>query len=149
VTFRRQMRLPLDDCLYALHSALPHLTRSALHRCLKRHGIRRLPALKGDQPQQKQFKLSPIGYCHIDRAEVHTEEGQLYAFVAINHPLRFASAERHMEAIKTVAAQCLRNLIAVVPDTLYPVLTDNGNQFPNQKQERYAFKHIHIVGLNT
>jgi hypothetical protein len=80
---------------------------------------------------------------------VHTEESQLYAFVAINHPLRFAYAERHMEAIKTVAAQCLRNLIATVPDTLYPVLTDNGNQFPNQKQERYAFKHIHIVGLNT
>ncbi|TCW29111.1 hypothetical protein EDC20_1011, partial [Gluconobacter oxydans] len=28
--------LPLDDCLYALQASIPHLTRSALHRCLQR-----------------------------------------------------------------------------------------------------------------
>ena len=36
VAFRRQTLLPLDDCLYALQASIPHLTRSALHRCLKR-----------------------------------------------------------------------------------------------------------------
>ena len=41
VAFRRHTRLPLDDCLYALQATLPHLTRSALHRCLQRHGISR------------------------------------------------------------------------------------------------------------
>ena len=43
VAFRRHTLLPLDDCLYALQSTLPHLTRSALHRCLQRRGISRLP----------------------------------------------------------------------------------------------------------
>ena len=36
VAFRRHTLLPLDDCLYALQSSIPHLTRSALHRCLQR-----------------------------------------------------------------------------------------------------------------
>ena len=31
VAFRRHSLLPLDDCLYALQSAIPHLTRSSLH----------------------------------------------------------------------------------------------------------------------
>ena len=43
VAFRRHTLLPLDDCLYALQPSIPHLTRSALHRCLQRHGISRLP----------------------------------------------------------------------------------------------------------
>src|SRR5215469_5527793 len=37
VAFRRHALLPLDDCLYALQPTIPHLTRSSLHRCLKRH----------------------------------------------------------------------------------------------------------------
>jgi transposase-like protein len=43
VAFRKHTLLPLDDCLYALQATLPHLTRSALHRCFQRHGISRLP----------------------------------------------------------------------------------------------------------
>jgi transposase len=43
VAFRKHTLLPLDDCLYALQSTIPHLTRSSLHRCLQRHGISRLP----------------------------------------------------------------------------------------------------------
>ena len=38
VAFRRHTLLPLDDCLYALQAAIPHLTCSSLHRCLQRHG---------------------------------------------------------------------------------------------------------------
>ena len=50
VAFRRHTLLPLDDCLYALQPSIPHLTRSALHRCLQRHGISRLPDIEGDKP---------------------------------------------------------------------------------------------------
>jgi hypothetical protein len=50
VAFRRHTLLPLDDCLYALQPSIPHLTRSALHRCLQRHGISRLPDVEGDKP---------------------------------------------------------------------------------------------------
>jgi hypothetical protein len=71
----------VDDCLYALQATIPHLTRSSLHRCLQRHGISRLPQVEGDMPDKRKFKAYPIGYFHIDIAEVRTEEGKLYLFV--------------------------------------------------------------------
>jgi hypothetical protein len=77
VAFRQQTLLPLDDGLYALHATQPHLTRSARHRCLQRHGISRLPDMAGEQPAKQQCKFYPIGYCHIDLAEVRTAEGKL------------------------------------------------------------------------
>jgi transposase-like protein len=61
VAFRKHTLLPLDDCLYALQATIPHLTRSALHRCLKRHGISRLPEIEGEKPAKKTFKTYPIG----------------------------------------------------------------------------------------
>jgi len=36
VAFRRHTLLPPDDRLYALQPSIPHLTWSALHRCLQR-----------------------------------------------------------------------------------------------------------------
>ena len=142
VAFRRHTLLPLDDCLYALQATIPHLTRSALHRCLKRHGINRLPDVDGDKPAKKRFKEYPIGYFHIDIAEVRTEEGKLYLFVAIDRASKFAYAELHTNAHKTIAAQFLRNLIAAVPYRIHTVLTDNGIQFTNRKRDQYAFQHI-------
>ena len=84
VAFRRHTLLPLDDCLYALQPTIPHLTRSSLHRCLQRHGISRLPEVEGSKPSKKKFKAYPIGYFHIDLAEVRTAEGKLYLYVAID-----------------------------------------------------------------
>src|SRR6266540_988034 len=91
VAFRKHTLLPLDDCLYALQASLPHLTRSALHRCLQRHGISRLPDMTGDRPAKKQFKPYPLGYFPIDIAVVCTEEGKLYMFV-----LRFGYKLSHV-----------------------------------------------------
>ena len=48
VAFRKQTLLPLDDCLHALQSRIPQLTRSSLHRRLQRHGISRLPNMADD-----------------------------------------------------------------------------------------------------
>ena len=59
VAFRRHTLLPLDDCLYALQPSTPHLTRSALHRCLQRHGISRLPDMESDKPKRQKFKRYP------------------------------------------------------------------------------------------
>jgi hypothetical protein len=84
VAFRRHTLLPLDDCLYALQTTIPHLTRSSLHRCLQRHGISRLPEVTGDKEPKKKFKTYPIGYFHIDIAEVRTAEGKLHLYVGID-----------------------------------------------------------------
>jgi hypothetical protein len=142
VAFRKHTLLPLDDCLYALQPTIPHLSRSSLHRCLQRHGIGRLPDVEGDRPQKKKFKSYPIGYFHIDIAEVQTAEGKLYLFVAIDRTSKFAYAELHEKAGKMAAAGFLRNLIAIVPYAIHTVLTDNGIQFTNRVQDRHAFEHI-------
>ncbi len=47
MAFRRHTLLPLDDCLHALQPQVSRLTRSALYRCLQRHGISRLPDVGG------------------------------------------------------------------------------------------------------
>ncbi len=81
IASHRHTLLPLDDCLYALQATISHLTRSALHRCLQRHGISRLPEIDGDKPKRSRFKTYPLGYFHIDLAEVHTAEGRLYRLI--------------------------------------------------------------------
>ena len=124
VAFRRHTLLPLDDCLYALQPSIPHLTRSALHRCLQRHGISRLPDVDGDKPKRQRFKRYPIGFFHIDIAEVQTAEGKLYLFVAIDRTSKFAFVRLVHKAGKMAAAQFLRDLIAAVPYRLHKVLTD-------------------------
>src|SRR4249919_4082285 len=142
VAFRRHTLLPLDDCLYALQPTMPHLTRSSLHRCLQRHDISRLPEVDGDKPAKKKFKAYPLGYFHVDIAEVQTAEGKLYLFVAIDRTSKFAFVELHQKAGKMAAAAFLRNLIAAVPYRLHIVLTDNGIQFTNHDRHIYAFEHI-------
>ncbi len=142
VAFRKHTLLSLDDCLYALQPTIPGLTRSSLHRCFQRHGVSRLPELSGAKLTKKKFKPYPIGYFHIDIAEVRTEAGKLYLFVAIDRTSKFAYAELHEHAGKLEAAQFLRNLIGAVPYRIHTVLTDNGIQFTNRKRDRYAFEHI-------
>lgn len=142
VAFRRHTLLPLDDCLYALQPTIPHLTRSALHRCLQRHGISRLPDVDGDKPKRQRFKRYPIGYFHIDIAEVQTTEGKLYLFVGIDRTSKFAFTQLFEKAGKMAAAQFLRDLIAAVPYRLHTVLTDNGIQFTNRSCDTTAFEHI-------
>jgi transposase InsO family protein len=129
VAFRRLTLLPLDDCLYALQPSIPHLTRSSLHRCLQRHGISRLPETDGDKPRRAKFKRDPIGFFHIDIAEVHTEQGRLYLLVAIDRTSKFAFVELHEKVTRRVAGNFLRALIAAVPYRVHTVLTDNGTHF--------------------
>ena len=129
VAFRKYTLLPLDDCLYALQPTIPHLTRSSLHRCLQRHGISRLPEVEGDKPAKKKFKRYPIGFFHIDIAEVRTAEGKLYLFVAIDRTSKFAFARLVEKANRVTASEFLVALIEAVPYKIHTVLTDNGIQF--------------------
>ena len=129
VAFRRHTLLPLDDCLYALQPTIPHLTRSSLHRCLRRHGISRLPEVAGDKPGKKKFKAYPIGYFHIDIAEVRTAEGKLYLYVAIDRTSKFAFVQIVKQTGRSSASAFLAALIKAVPYKIHTVLTDNGVQF--------------------
>ena len=131
VAFRRHTLLPLDDCLYALQATLPHLTRSSLHRCLQRHGISRLPDIEGDKPKRQRFKRYPIGFFHIDIAEVQTAgpqatEGQrkLYLFVGIDRTSKFAVTQLVDKADRRTAWEFLEHLLKAVPYRIHTILTD-------------------------
>ena len=136
VAFRKHTLLPLDDCLYALQATIPQLTRSSLHRCLERHGISRLPEVEGDKPRKKKFDSYPIGFCHIDLAEVRTAEGKLYLFVAIDRTSKFAVVELVEKADMQAAAAFLEALVGAVPYRIHTVLTDNGIQFADLPKNR-------------
>jgi transposase InsO family protein len=142
VAFRKHTLLPLDDCLYALQSSIPKLTRSSLHRLFMRYSINHLPDVEGDRKERKKFKAYPIGYFHIDIAEVRTEEGLLYLFVAIDRTSKFVYVELLEKYGKVEAAQFLRNLIQTVPYKIQTILTDNGIQFTNRSVDKYAWMHI-------
>ena len=129
VAFRRHTLLPLDDCLCALQPTVPHLTRSSLHRCLQRHGISRLPQVEGEASAKRKFKAYPIGYFHIDIAEVRTAQGKLYLLVAIDRTSKFAFVESHEKVARRTAGDFLRRLIAAVPYKVHTVLTDNRTHF--------------------
>lgn len=58
VEFRRRTLLPLDDVLGCLRETIPRLSRSALHRCLQRHGISRLPAAETAQSLSQKGAIS-------------------------------------------------------------------------------------------
>jgi len=144
IAFRRHTLLPLDDCIYALQSTHPHLTRSSLHRCFQRHDISRLPQIEEHKgkPKRKQFKTCPIGYFHIDIAQLQTSRGKLYMFVAIDRTSKFALVELVPSAGKMQAAKFLNRLIETVPYKIHTILTDNGIQFTSRKKDKFAFEHI-------
>jgi transposase InsO family protein len=150
VAFRQHTLLPLDDCLYALQATIPQLTRSSLHRCLQRHGIAQLPKVEGDKPAKKRFKAYPIGYFHIDIAEVQTAEGKLYLFVAIDRTSKFTFVQLVNTANRVTASDFLTALIAAVPYKIHTVLTDNGIQFrfpPRYADGPSARFVTHMFGL--
>ena len=62
---------------------------------------------------KKKFKQYPIGYFHIDIAEVRTAEGKLYLYVAIDRTSKFTYAQLHKSQTKMIAAEFLHDLISM------------------------------------
>ena len=77
VEFRRRTLLPLDDVLGCLRESIPKLTRSALHRCLVRHGLSRRPKGEENTSKRRRFAETQIGYVHIDPCELRLAQGKL------------------------------------------------------------------------
>lgn len=94
VAFRQKTLLPLDDVLGCLRDTIPKLSRSALHRCLQRHGISRLP-VEMVKEQRKRFRTYEIGYVHIDSCELRHADGKLVMFLVIDRVSKFTYVEFH------------------------------------------------------
>jgi transposase InsO family protein len=115
--------------------------------CGGRQDISRLPSVEGAKPRKK-FKAYPIGYFHVDIAEVWTEEGRLYMFVAIDRVSKFTYAELHEKATRRVAGDFLRKLIQLVPYKIHIVLTDNGTHFTTPGNKCSAAQEIKLAIQN-
>lgn len=136
VEFRRRTLLPLDDVLGCLRESIPRLTRSALHRCLQRHGISQLPKADARASRRGRFAETTIGYVHVDVSELRLAQGKLHMFLAIDRVSKFTYIEFHGRSTMAVGASFLRNLIAMLPYAIHTVLTDNGVQFADMPRYR-------------
>src|SRR4051812_44390456 len=128
-SFRRRTLLPPDDVLGCLRESIPKLTRRALHRCLVRHGLSRLPKGEEKTSKRRRFAETRIGYVHIDHCELRLAEGKLPMFLAIDRVSQFTHVAFFDAAPKMNGAAFLRAVIAVVPYAIHTVLTDNGMAF--------------------
>jgi transposase-like protein len=136
VEFRRRTLLPLDDVLGCLRESIPKLTRSALHRCLVRHGISRLPKDRESTSKRGRFAETRIGYVHIDHCELRLAEGKLHMFLAIDRVSKFTHVAFFDAATKMNGAAFLREVVAVFPYAIHTVLTDNGMAFADLPKNR-------------
>ena len=122
--------------LAACGTRIPRLTRSALHRCLQRHGISRLPESEDKTSRRERFAETAIGYVHIDSCELRLADGKLHMFLAIDRVSKFTYVEFHEHADTTTGAAFLRNVVVAFPYRIHTVLTDNGMPFADLPKNR-------------
>ena len=142
VAFRQCTLLPLDDVMGCLREAISKLTRSALHRCLQRHGISRLPASKHKASKRGRFAETRIGFVHIDSCEPRLAEGKLIMYLAIDRVSKFTVVAFHQSAGKMQGAAFLRHVEATLPYALHTVLTDNAMAFADLPENRGRYPEI-------
>jgi transposase InsO family protein len=136
VEFRRRTLLPLDDMLGCLRESIPKLTRSALHRCLQRHGISRLPQDDAKASKRRRFAETTIGYVHIDVCELRLADGKLFMFLAIDRVSKFTHVAFLDANTKLNGAAFLREVVEAFPYRIHTVLTDNGMAFADLPKNR-------------
>ncbi len=145
VEFRRRTLLPLDDArrssrndvMGCLKDQIPRLTRSALHRCLVRHGISRLPQDENASANRRTFKEARISYVHIDSAQFRSAEGKTHMVRAIDRVSKFVHVEFHPTAEMATGAAFMRGAVAAFPCQIHTVLTDNGVAFTKNASAKW------------
>jgi transposase InsO family protein len=129
---RLMLALPLDDITEVMQRCVnPRLSRSAIFRCLKRHGLNRRPAPERAPPGR--FEDTEAGYVHIDVKHLPALERQkAYAFVAIERATRYVYLEVHPDRSANTAALFLERLLSALPIKVHTVLSDNGSEFTDR-----------------
>jgi transposase InsO family protein len=129
---RVSLGLALDDIVEVMHRCHnPGLSRSAIHRSLKRAGLSRRP--RAEKAAVQRFETTGVGFIHIDLKHLTRLEGRpRYVFVAIDRATRFVHAELIGSRDAATVAQCLERFLASFPHTVHTVLTDNGAEFTDR-----------------
>jgi hypothetical protein len=88
---------------------------------------------------------TPIGFFHVDVAEVRTVQGKLHLFVAIDRTSKFAFVELHGKATRRVAGDFLRHLAAAVRHKINTVHIDNGTHFTDPTGDGWTPEDIRAM----
>jgi transposase-like protein len=149
IELRTSLQLPLDDIVEVMRRCIrPELSRSAIHRCLQRHGISR--RAKPDKPTVGIFEQATVGFIHIDLKHLPAlERRKSYAYVAIDRATRYVYVEVHAKRDAATSASFLKRFLAHFPYPVHTILTDNGSEFTdrfavdmkNKPQDRPSGKH--------
>lgn len=140
VVLRETLLLPLDDLLAVTHEFInPEVSRSGLARCLRRHGVSSLNALRPqevctNQPH-KVFKDYLPGFVHVDvkyLPQMPDEEQRRYLFAAIDRATRWVYLALLPDKSAASAKGFLNRLIEKAPFAITTVLTDNGKEFTDR-----------------
>jgi hypothetical protein len=126
VAFRKHTRLPLNVCLAHLKTRIPALSRSALHRCLKRHGVSRIP--KGLAEKPPKFDLGRQSAHFTIEVCAMPGEADDYLYVAISQT-QFVFAKVMKSVSPYDAAKFLDELRRNAPAGISSVITSDHEAF--------------------
>lgn len=135
---RRTLLLPLDDLLAVTRDFLcAEVSRSGLDRCLRRHGVGNLNALKPATPREphKTFKSYEPGFLHMDvkyLPQMQDETKRRYLFVAIDRATRWVFVAIKGNKSAASARAFLSALHNACPIKINKLLTDNGKEFTDR-----------------
>ena len=153
VELRRTLLLPLDDLLAVVREFIhPHVSRSGLDRCLRRHGVSDLralqPEVEGEAKPPKTFKDYEPGFLHVDikyLPQMPDETSRRYLFVAIDRATRWVWLRIYGDQSEASSSDFLRRLARVAPMKISRVLTDNGSQFTDRFTSKTKTPSGHYV----
>jgi len=130
---RTELALSLDDIVEVMHRcANPALSRSAIHRALKRNGISKKPAAAKDKPNR--FETDhPLGFVHLDVKHLsRLRRKPAYAFVAIDRASRYVYLEVLPDRKAATAKAFLARFLEHFPHRVHTILTDNGSEWTDR-----------------
>jgi transposase len=161
VVFRKRTRFSLDACLARLNAAaIPHLSRSALSRCLKRYKITLVPKGQGQKVPNVEAGADP-GELFVEIHALPDEKSYLY--FAISNLATIVFAKRTVHVSEFSAVDFLKALIKHAP-IIFSIETNNHEAFadpespwgPNYPSRTHPFSKvceenniIHIVAKTT
>ena len=140
IELRTSLLLPIDDLLVVVRKFLyPKMSRSALDRCLRRHGISNLKDLisEKDGPEKllKKFKDYEPGFIHADikyLPKMPDEKNRKYLFTAVDRATRWVHLEVLASKTAEEARSFLKNIIENAPFFISKIFTDNGKEFTDR-----------------
>ncbi|MFI4983988.1 MAG: IS481 family transposase [Rickettsiales bacterium] len=145
VEFRLHTLSSLDDLHTALQDEIPHLSRSSLHRCLKRHGISVLPTEDKASSSAKRRKEYAIGILHIAAVEVIANAGKAYIFIAVDRSSKLIIAKVYNDKSEKTAGDFLRYILQKTPYTIDKIITNTVTEFADLCKKH----HIEYSGLQA